>query len=213
MPITPSIAFYIDKLERHARLPDAARAALAAVDVRVEHFAAYRDVIRQGERPTRCCIVETGLVSRCRTLRSGARQIVSFHLRGDMIDLPSAVASIADHGIRTHEAATLLTVAHDDLLQLVEDYPAIGRAFWFDTLIDSAILREWTVDIGRRNARERTAHLLLELAMKNKTAGLLINDSFDLPISQTDLADALGMPSPSQPHAAVAPWRAADPHA
>lgn len=187
------ISFYIDKLERREALPPEAHAALIGLDIRVDHYPAYRDVVRQGDRPTRCCIVMSGLVSRFRVLRSGARQIVSFHLRGDMIDLPSALIMVADHGIRTHVAATLASVAHDDILRLTADYPALGRAFWFDTLIDASIFREWTVNIGRRNARERTAHLLLEMATKSQAAGLMKDERFDLPVSQTDLADALGM--------------------
>ncbi len=190
---TPSLDFYVSKLESRTALPDDARAALLATPTLIDHFPAYRDVMRQGDRPTRCCVVASGMVSRFRALRSGVRQILSFHLAGDMIDLPSALVIVADHGIRTHTATTLVTIAHGDVLRLAADYPALGRAFWFDTLIDAAIFREWTVNIGRRNARERTAHLLLELATKNRAAGLMPGDSFELPVSQADLADALGM--------------------
>jgi CRP-like cAMP-binding protein len=62
-------------------------------------------------------------------------------------------------------------------------------------LIDAAIFREWTVNVGRRNARERTAHLLLEFATKMDAIGQVVNNSFELRISQADLADALGITS------------------
>lgn len=71
---------------------------------------------------------------------------------------------VADHGIRTHVPTTIVRVDQRDILQLVASFPDIGRALWFDTLVDASIFREWTVNIGRRNARERTAHLLLEFA-------------------------------------------------
>jgi len=63
----------------------------------------------------------------------------------------------------------------------------------FDTLCDAAIFREWTVNVGRRDGRERTARLLLEFAYRYKVIGALENDRFELPVSQLDLSDALGM--------------------
>jgi hypothetical protein len=71
--------------------------------------------------------------------------------------------------------------------------PELARAFWFDSLVDAAIFREWTVNLGRRNSHERTAHLLLELAALHAAVGLLHDDTFDLPVTQSDLSDALGM--------------------
>jgi CRP-like cAMP-binding protein len=120
---------------------------------------------------------------------------MSFHIPGDLVDLQSALVVVADHGVRTHTATQIVTVAHADILNLAAHYPEIARAFWFDTLIDAAIFREWTVNVGRRNSHERTAHLLLELAALYEAAGLVTDDTFDFPITQSDLSDALGMTS------------------
>ncbi len=189
----PALAKYLAKIERRGPLPEAARAALLALPARIKRFGTYQDIVREGDRPTESCFVESGLVSRYRTLKSGARQILSFHVEGDMIDLQSALIVVADHGIRTHMPTTVVAVPHEDILRIAGEHPAIGRAFWFDTLVDAAIFREWTVNVGRRSTRERAAHLLLELAVKLDAAGLMHDDSFELPISQNDLADALGI--------------------
>ncbi|HET6523168.1 MAG TPA: Crp/Fnr family transcriptional regulator [Sphingopyxis sp.] len=164
-----------------------------ALPTRTREYGIYQDIVREGDRPEHCCFVADGLVSRYKTLRSGARQIVSFHIAGDMVDLSSALVVVADHGIRTHAPTTVVAISHRDILQTSADYPEIGRALWFDTLIDAAIFREWTVNVGRRNSRERTAHLLLEFAYKFRAADQLVNDGFELPISQSDLSDALGI--------------------
>lgn len=196
MSSSPDILKYIAKLEARGRLPDAARQALLDLPVSGKRFQTGEDLVREGERPTHCCLVYSGLVSRYKTLRSGARQIVSFHMPGDMVDLQSALIMVADHGIRTHVPTTILSIAHGDILQAAADHPALARAFWFDTLMDAAVFREWTVNVGRRNARERTAHLILEFAVRHRMAGSLDGDlSFELPVSQTDLSDALGMTS------------------
>jgi CRP-like cAMP-binding protein len=190
---SPSLSRYLDKMERRAPLSPAAREAFLALPKQVREYEAYRDIVREGDRPVRASFVESGLVSRYKTLRNGARQIMSFHIPGDLVDLQSALIVVADHGMRAHGNVRTITVAHHDLLNLAADFPEIARAFWFDTLIDAAIFREWTVDIGRRNSRERTAHLLLEMATLHDDAGLLVDDTFNFPITQNDLSDAVGM--------------------
>lgn len=184
---------YVAKLERRDALSNAGREALLALPIRRQIFAAHRDIVREGDRPDHCCYVETGIVSRYKILRNGGRQIVSFHIPGDVIDLPSALVMVADHSIRTHAQTSILSISHGDVLRIVAEHPDVGRAFWFDTLVDAAIFREWTVNVGRRNTRERTAHLLLEFAYRYKAIGALDKDEFELPVTQLDLSDALGM--------------------
>jgi CRP-like cAMP-binding protein len=192
-PAQATISLYLQKLERRGALSASAREALLALPTRQRAYSTYQDIVREGDRPTHCCFVQSGLVSRYKTLRNGSRQIVSFHIAGDMVDLSSALVMVADHGIRTHAPTMVVSIAHEDVLRVAADFPEIGRAFWFDTLIDAAIFREWTVNVGRRNASERTAHLLLEFAYRFKAAELMVDDTFVLPVSQVDLSDALGI--------------------
>ena len=188
-----ALAVYLARVDRGSTLPAEARAAFLSLATQRKRFESYREIVRERDRPISCCVVETGLVSRYKTLRNGARQILSFHLPGDMIDLQSALVVIADHGIRTHVPTTVITITHDDILRVAAEHPSLGRALWFDTLVDAAVFREWTVNVGRRNARERTAHLLLEFEARLRVIGCVHDDSFELPISQADLADALGV--------------------
>ena len=191
--MTSQDSLYLAKLERRTPLSPAARAAFVALQCREREFPTYRDIVREGERTTHSCIVKSGLVSRYKTLRSGARQIVSFHIAGDMIDLQSLLVVIADHGIRTHVPTVICEYAHADLFRLATEFPELARAFWFDTLIDASIFREWTLNVGRRTSRERVAHLLLEMVFRMKAAGLSDGETMVLPISQADLADAVGI--------------------
>lgn len=190
---TSPLALYVAKLERRAPLPAEARDALLTLPFRLRTLEAYRDIIREGDRPTHCCLVVTGLVSRYKTLRNGSRQILSFHLPGDMVDLQSALVVIADHGVRAHVPSEVALVEHAAILELAAKLPELGRALWFDTLIDGAVFREWMVNVGRRTALQRTAHLLLELHYRMGEIGAADGDSFPLPLSQADLSDALGI--------------------
>lgn len=188
-----SVHLYIKKVERGMPLSGEAKDAFLALKSKSFCFETYRDIVSEGQHTTRCCLLASGFVSRYKTLANGGRQINSFHLPGDMIDLPASLIRIADHGIRTHIASEVVTFDADEILDLAERFPEWGRAFWFDTLVDSAIFREWTLNIGRRTATGRIAHLMLELAWRMAAIGKSDGKSFVLPVTQTDLADAVGL--------------------
>ncbi|WP_353204074.1 Crp/Fnr family transcriptional regulator [Sphingomonas sp.] len=188
-----TLSKYLAKIERRVPLSLPAREAFLSMPAEIQDFVAYRDIVKEGDRPHRAFFVDKGLVSRYQTLRGGERQIMSFHIAGDLVDLHSALVVIADHGVRTHCATRIVTVAHADILRAAANYPELGRAFWFDTLCDAAMFREWTINLGRRKSHERTAHLILEMAALYERAGLAENDTFEFPITQSDLSDALGM--------------------
>jgi CRP-like cAMP-binding protein len=64
---------------------------------------------------------------------------------------------------------------------------------WIDTLVDSAIFREWIMKVGRRDARTRLAHLFCEFSLRLKLAGLGQYTDYELPMTQEQLADATGL--------------------
>ena len=64
---------------------------------------------------------------------------------------------------------------------------------WIDTLIDGSIFREWVVNVGRRDARTRIAHLLCEFARRLEVAGLAHEYRYELPMTQEQIADATGL--------------------
>jgi CRP-like cAMP-binding protein len=66
---------------------------------------------------------------------------------------------------------------------------------WLSTLMDAAVQRERILSIGRRSALARIAHLMCELFVRLEVVGLTEGQSFRLPITQLDLADASGLTS------------------
>ncbi|MCW1432225.1 Crp/Fnr family transcriptional regulator [Novosphingobium sp. JCM 18896] len=181
------------KLERRGRFSSEARKAFLAMPYQRQAIETRTDIVREGERTRGCSFIESGTVSRSKLLPSGGRQIVSFHIAGDLVDLQSALLIVADHTLRTHEPSFVVKVSERAILKVAEDFPEIGRSFWFDTMVDASIFREWSLNLGRRSARERTGHLLLELGYKSEAAGLSPRSEYRLPMTQLDLADALGL--------------------
>ena len=79
------------------------------------------------------------------------------------------------------------------IIQLIDTHPRVARAMWIDTLIDSSIFREWVMNVGRRDARERLAHIFCEFAKRLEVSGLGTKDGYEFPMTQEQLADASGL--------------------
>ena len=123
----------------------------------------------------------------------GARQITAYLIPGDFCDLHVTILRQMDHSITALTPATVAFVPHGEMEALTAERPALVRALWWATLVDEAVLRAWIVNLGRRDAYESIAHLMCELHVRMEQVGLVENGRFDLPLTQEELADSLGL--------------------
>src|SRR6185369_3964159 len=72
-------------------------------------------------------------------------------------------------------------------------YPAITRALWWIALVDEAVLREWIVNVSRRSAEQAVAHLFCELLARLEAVGLRVENGFEFPVTESELADTVGL--------------------
>jgi CRP-like cAMP-binding protein len=96
-----------------------------------------------------------------------------------------------DHSIATLSPCTAVDIPREKILELLQR-PTLSLALWCAALVDAAVLREWLVNIGQRRAGQRLAHVLCELLLRLRIVGLAGN-SYELPLSQKDLADTIGV--------------------
>ena len=153
------------------------------------------NIVSDGDTPSRSAVLLGGLACRYKALSDGRRQILSFQMAGDLVDLHAYGMRRLDHSIGTLTACKVSYVAHADLNAILQRFPNLGLALWRDTLMDSAIFREGMIGIGRRNAHQRVAHLICELVHRWRIADLGKYGAFPFPISQAVLADALALSS------------------
>jgi CRP-like cAMP-binding protein len=189
----PHTVALIRKLESIAPLAPEEKAALLRLPLRLHAVAADRDVVREGDRPAECCLIVEGFACRYNLTDEGKRQILSFHISGDIPDLQSLHLDVMDHSLGTLVPSRLAFIQHEDLRSLMRSHPRLGDLFWRDTLIDAAVFRQWMVGLGRRSAHTRIAHLLCELLVRLRAVELAEDHAFDLPVTQTELGDALGL--------------------
>jgi CRP-like cAMP-binding protein len=181
------------RLEAFTRLSPDDRAAVQRISKVSRVIPARRDIIREGEKPKHVHLMVDGWACRYKTLPDGRRQIVAFFIPGDFCDLNVYILKEMDHSLGAITRLSVADISRDDMDMLTADHPRVTQALWWESLVQQAIQREWTLNIGQRTAYERIAHLLVELFLRLRAVKMTQGDSCDFPLTQTDIADATGL--------------------
>ena len=160
-PVSDSHALLpmLRKLQRWQSLDDEDIAAVLALPHVARTLNATQFVVWDGDRPQHSCLLLSGFAVRHKIAAGGVRQILSVHMRGDVIDLHSSLLGVADHNVQMLTAGEVAMIPAEAIVEIASARPAVGIALWLETLVDGAIFREWIVNVGRRDARTRIAHL------------------------------------------------------
>jgi CRP-like cAMP-binding protein len=191
-PFHPDYNPLIRKLESVFTLTDDERHALETLPMQVMVLKDRQDIVREGDRPSRSCLILSGFACVYKMTAHGKRQIVSFSIAGDIPDLQSLHLTVLDTSIGTISPCRVGFIQHEVLRDLCARYPRLAAAFWREALIDAAIFREWVMNVGQREGVSRMAHVLCELLVRLRAVGLAEDHVCDLPITQSEFADALG---------------------
>jgi CRP-like cAMP-binding protein len=184
---------YIRKLDSIYILDEEDHIAIRRLPVQTVDIKADQDIVREGDRPTRSCFLLSGLACWSKNTGAGKRQIMSFQIPGDVPDLQSIHLTTLDSTLTTLSPCRVAFVQHEPLRDLCGRRPNVASAYWRMTLIDAAIFREWVVNVGSRQAYSRVSHLLCEMVARYEAVGLTHSYAMELPITQTELADATGL--------------------
>ncbi|CAO4195445.1 helix-turn-helix domain-containing protein [Methylorubrum extorquens] len=185
----------IGKLERFAPLSNEDRSLLEQICANPRLVPPHTDLVQEGDKPDGVFLVLSGLACRHKLRATGARQINAYLLPGDLCDLDVALLDEMDHTITTLSACKVVRLAPELVADLLTHHPRIARALRKNQLVDEATLREWLMNVGRRSAVERLAHLFCELLLRLRVVGLADGTGYKLPLTQVDLADTTGITS------------------
>jgi CRP-like cAMP-binding protein len=153
------------------------------------------DIVSAGQQFDHACLVVSGIVARFVQLNDGSRQFTAFHLPGDIADIHRVATPSAGSALQTLSTATIVRIPAKDLKRIALASPTITQAFWAYAAVDAAVLTQWAVNVGRRDAKARMAHLLCEMGVRSESCGLGSRDEFILDASQAQIGDALGLTS------------------
>lgn len=181
------------KLRTHAPLDRSDQDALLALPHSLKTIEPQGYIVREGEAPHHCGVIVSGFAFRQKLTGNGDRQIVSLHIPGEPVDFQNLYLDQSDHNVQALTRAEVALIAQADLRALARVRPAVETAIAVMNLIESSIFREWILNVGRRPASARIAHVLCELAVRLEAQGLADRGGFQLPMTQEQLADVVGL--------------------
>ena len=189
------LAPMVRKFQLWNPLSDSDREALLALPFVERELGAGQYIVWEGDRPQYACLLLSGFAYRHKLSGSGGRQILSIHMKGDMVDLQNSLLGIADHNVQMLDTGRVAMIPVEAMRDIAFSRPAVGMAMWYETLVEGSIFREWILNIGRRDALSRIAHLLCEFSLRLDVAELGNQTEYELPITQEQLADAVALTS------------------
>ena len=193
MPSAKQHLDIIEKLQSRLRLTGEQARRIAAAIGRVEMVPARVDLGQPSGAIVSPVFLIEGYAYLYKLGSHGRRQILAFHLPGEMINSGSAILPDTHWGIATLSQCQIARLDHAAILEMVTTDPMIADALWVDALVNTEIALEWVMNLGRREAPARVAHLFCELAVRMEAIGRCSGHSFVFPTSQVDLADATGI--------------------
>jgi CRP-like cAMP-binding protein len=166
--------------------------ALAQTVIGVRNYRRGQTMLENNGQPPHLHLLVRGWAIRYQMLEDGSRQITDFILPGDVGDL-SSLGALARNGLRALTPARAIVFDRAALRRAMDQHGRLATAFLELVLNSESILRTWVSCLGLREKREHVAHLLCELHRRLWRRGMVGDHEFDLPLTQVDFADALGM--------------------
>jgi CRP-like cAMP-binding protein len=118
----------------------------------------------------------------------GRRQILDFHLPGDLVERAEDGAEV-----EALTDASFCVLSRDRLCEFMGRDPGLALSYAEGLTRDRARMRERLTSLGRRDAAGRVAHLLLELHARIQRRGGGDAKGCAVPLKQAHIADALGL--------------------
>jgi len=153
--------------------------------------AAHDNVVQETDAPGQVTALLAGMSCAYKRWEDGGRSILTFQHPGDFCDLLGYVlpASQAAIGVQALTDCTVVVIDYQDMDKLLSR-PTLAPAFWRSSMHEAAVYRERLSHTGRGTALQRVAHLLCEQLARREAVSI---HSPQLPLSQTDVADAAGL--------------------
>ena len=180
------------KLEQFGPLPESAKKHLDDVMKRGRRVGARQEIIREGDSSGDVRVILDGFACCYKLLRSGQRHTFACLVPGDFSAIDGHLLPATDHVLGTLSPCTVVDIPREQIAVMMRS-PSLARAMRCATLVQMAILREWLVNLGQRNADRRIGHLFCEFHLRLEAVCRTNNGQFAFPLTQTELGSVMGL--------------------
>ena len=190
---SPPLLALAERLAARFPLERQEHEALLDLPAAIARMPANGQIVAADEAVEHAYVVLDGLVGQARQTRRGEQQITALYLPGETACLEAILAGGSATPLTALAPSALLVIPVDALRRAERRHPELARAFWRECQYQARISAEWLLNIGRRRATARTAHLFCELAWRSQGQDHSPRTRFPLPARQSHLADVLAL--------------------
>lgn len=192
MDLSKNTSVLSGPLFRGLKLNSKDQAALSNVRLAEKRYPPHTGITHQGMTDERAFIIQSGWGCLYKDLPDGERQVLDFALTGDVVGI-NPMGGEAQYAFVSITELRVIEANGRSLVAAMTQSQRMAQALLTIAWRQNNILAEHLSNLGRRSALTRTAHLLLELGERLKAADKTDAQGYDCPLTQYDLADALGL--------------------
>lgn len=150
-------------------------------------------ILQDGQDSPHIYTILSGWAMRSKTFEDGRRQVLNFALVGDLIGLQSVLFDKMHHTVEALSDARLCVFSRQRLWELYQEHPALGFDITWLAAREEQMLADHLANIGQRSAFVRLAYMIIHLFDRARRAGVVKGKRLAAPITQDQLADAMGL--------------------
>ncbi len=182
------------KLSGMIAVTDVMKSAFSVVCTDKVRFAKGDYIVQPGHDFRSVYLIVEGWATRSKLTSNGARQIINFAIPGDILCFNAALFDKAEVYVQAHTALNAFSIPIRPFSELLNNQPQLAVALAWTAAQEEGVVSERLLSLGRRSARQRAAHLLCEIHRRLQVVDLVRSgEQFQLPLTQEDLADSLGI--------------------
>ena len=188
-----TLAPFFDRLGRSGGISPIEHAALIHHATSPRRFVKAACVVHEGRTGGVLSILCEGIAFSSRSLSTGQQQNLAIFVPGDILNHEEFLLERASASVWALTGVSVVHIPHVALASLIDQHPNLARVLWRDMAASSRVTQEWMVGMGRRSAYQRVAHFLCEVQTRFEAAALATPDECFFPLTQSELADTLGL--------------------
>ena len=150
-------------------------------------------ILMEGSNAPQLFTVLSGMGIRDKQLENGRRQVINFVFPGDFIGLQAGILGEMGHSVQASTHMRLCVFNRADFWNFFRNHPSRAFDITWLAAVEEHFLGETLATVGQRSAIEALAWALVKIYQRGTTLGMVKNNSMDLPYTQRDMADALGL--------------------
>ena len=186
---------FAERLEKHIKLADAERNALARLEENVRRVKRGTVIQRANDPVNELFVLREGRLMSYVILPDGARQILRVYFPGDFVGSASAVYARAPESLVALSDALLCPFDKQGLKVLLDEHPRVAMLMFLLSQTERVALSDRLASLGRTSAKARLAAFLLDIIDRMRVMDDAITDRFALRLTQEEIGDAVGLTS------------------